>query len=58
MAYYDAQNLTIRHVKCTWKIPDSDAQTKCQICKTYQDNVLHSGLSRLLKQKEDEERSS
>ena len=58
MAYYDVQNLTIRHVKCTWKIPVSDAQTKCQTCKTYRDNVLRSGLSRLLKQKEDEERSS
>ena len=55
---YDVQNLTIRHVKCTWKIPVSDAQTKCQTCKTYRDNVLRSGLSRQLKQKEDEERSS
>ena len=55
---YDVQNLTIRHVKCTWKIPISDPQTKCQTCKTYQDNILRSGLSRQLKQKEDEERSS
>lgn len=58
VAYYDAKNLTIRHVKCIWKIPISDARTKCQACKTYRDNVLRSGLSRLLKQKEDEERSS
>ena len=35
VAYYDAKNLTIWHVKCSWKIPISDAQTKCQAYKTY-----------------------
>lgn len=51
MAYYDYQQCTIRHVQCPMRIPES-ATKRCSHCKSYWVNVLHSGLSRLLKQRE------
>ena len=54
VAYFDAQNSTIRHVQCIWKIPVSSSTKKCTFCKMYRDNVLRSGLSRMLKQQEDD----
>ena len=52
VAYYDASHHTIRHVLCTQRIPISEASfsDRCSFCKKYRDNVLRSGLSRLLKQ--------
>ena len=48
VAYYDYQQSTIRHVKCPMRIPESSTK-RCSHCKAYRVNVLHSGLSRLLK---------
>lgn len=58
VAYYDAQNSTIRHEQCAWKIPANSFKKRCHICKTYRDNVLRTGISKLLKQNEDDERAS
>lgn len=39
-------------MQCLWKIPLSGATKRCSFCQTYHDNVLRSGLSKLLKQQE------
>lgn len=57
VAYFDAQNSTIRHVQCIWKIPVSSTTKKCTFCRKYRDNVLRSALSRMLKQQEDDDRT-
>ena len=51
VAYYDQLHLTIRHVRCLWKLPEGTSGSRCQICKQYR-NVLRSGLNRLLKQQQ------
>lgn len=50
VAYYDYQQRTIRHVQCPVKIPKIRNTKRCTCCKNHCDNVLHSSLSRLLKQ--------
>ena len=50
VAYYDYQQRTIRHVQCPVKIPKIGNTKRCTCCKSHRDNVLHSSLSRLLKQ--------
>ena len=50
VAYYDALYRTIRHVQCFQRIPKSGSTSRCSFCRKYRDNVLRSGLSRLLKQ--------
>ena len=52
MAYYDYRFATIRHVNCQFNMPESNS--RCEHCRKFRDNVLRSGLSRLLR-KENEE---
>jgi len=50
VAYYDQECLTIRHVDCPKKLPDSWTEKRCCFCKKYRDNVLRSSLSQWHKQ--------
>ena len=56
VAYYDYQQSTIQHVKCPMGIPESSTK-RCSHCKAYRVNVLHSGLSRLRKLGETQQRA-
>ena len=52
VAYYDSYQKTIRHVRCLWKISPSSPSNRCTHCRNFRDNILRSGLSRLLRQTE------
>jgi len=54
VAYYDAYQRTIRHIRCVWKVPPLSPSRRCTYCRNFRDNVLRSGLSRLLKQTEED----
>ena len=56
IAYYDSTNATLRHVECPWMVPSS--VKRCQFCKRFRDNNLRSGLSKLLKQQEENSKSN
>ena len=49
MAYYDQRCCTIRHVQCSWKLPESASGVRCQTCVKYR-SVLRSALSKLTSQ--------
>ena len=52
IAYCNYQKSTIRHIHCLLQIPQVGLTKRCTYCKDHRDKVLHSGLSRLLKQQE------
>ena len=50
IVHYDSVNATIHHVEYPWKVPSSCK--RCEFCKTFYDNNLHSALNKLLRQQE------
>ena len=50
IAHYDSVNTTIHHVECPWKVPSS--HKTCEFCKKFCDSIVHSALSKLLRQQE------
>ena len=52
MAYYDHRFATIRHVNCQFNVPEPNS--RCEYCKKFRDNILRSGLSRLLRSENEE----
>ena len=53
VAYYDHRFATIRHINCSFYMPEANSCSRCSVCTTYRENVLRSALNRLLKQSDE-----
>ena len=45
VAYYDHENVTVRHVSCLWLCDSRQMTNECHLCSQYQRHNLNSALS-------------